>query len=102
MALPNTPDMASMPPMPPMAPEAAMPPAPAEEGGLMISVPKTAFMDIHKIVIQLATALDALALQVEGASGEGASPMAPDMAAGAPSDADLEAFAAELSQRGAM
>jgi hypothetical protein len=95
-----------------MAPEAAMPAMPeappADEGGLMISVPKTAFMDIHNIVVQLATALDALALQVEGASGgEGA--MAPEMAAGmppapagAPSDADLEAFAAELSQRGAM
>lgn len=108
MAKQNTPKSASM---PPMAPEAAMPPmpsAPADAGSVMVTIPKGAFMEIHNIVIQLAQALDALALEVEAASG-GAGPMAPEaeggmppMPAGAPSDADLEAFAAELSQRGAM
>jgi hypothetical protein len=105
MAKPNTPNMAPMPPMPEGAP---MPAAPADAGSVMVTIPKGAFMEIHNIVIQLAQALDALALEVEAASG-GAGPMAPEMAgemppmpAGAPSDADLEAFAAELSQRGAM
>lgn len=101
MAKPNTPNMAPMPTMPEGAP---MPAAPADAGTVMVSVPKNAFMEIHNIVIQLATALDALALEVEAASG-GAGPMPPEMAAapaGAPSDADLEAFAAELNQRGAM
>lgn len=105
MAKPNTPKSA---PMPPMAPDAAMPSAPADAGTVMVTIPKGAFMEIHNIVIQLAQALDALALEVEAASG-GANPMAPEaaggmppMPAGAPSDADLEAFAAELSQRGAM
>jgi len=108
MAKPNTPDMAPMPPMPPMPEGAPMPAAPADAGTVMVSIPKNAFMEMHNIVIQLATALDALALEVDAASG-GAGPMAPEMAAGeasapagAPSDADLEAFAAELSQRGAM
>ena len=108
MAKPNTPKSA---PMPPMAPEAAMPPmpsAPADAGSVMVTIPKGAFMEIHNIVIQLAQALDALALEVEAASG-GAGPMSAEMAGemppmpeGTPSDADLEAFAAELSQRGAM
>ena len=108
MATPNTPKSA---PMPPMAPEAAippMPPAPADAGSVMVTIPKGAFMDIHNLVIQLAEALDAVALEVDAASG-GAGPMAPEMAGGmppmpegAPSDADLEAFAAQLSQRGAM
>ncbi len=105
MAKPNTPNMA---PMPPMPEEAPMPAAPADAGTVMVSIPKNAFMEMHNIVIQLATALDALALEVDAASG-GTGPTTPEMAAGepaapagAPSDADLEAFAAELNQRGAM
>ena len=97
-----------MAPMPPMPEGAPMPAAPADAGTVMVSVPKDAFMEIHNIVVQLATALDALALEVEAASG-GSGAMAPEMAAGTPpmpagtpSDADLEAFAAELNQRGAM
>jgi hypothetical protein len=92
-----------------MPEEAPMPAAPADAGTVMVNIPKNAFMEMHNIVIQLATALDALALEVDAASG-GAGPMAPEMAGKmpppmpeeAPSDADLEAFAAELSQRGAM
>jgi len=106
MATPNTP----MAPMPPMDPTAAMPPMPSDDGNVMVQVPKSVFMEIHGIVVQLAQAMDALAVEVEGSSGkpsgspQGAPMGAPPMGApeGAPNDADLEAFAAQLSQRGGM
>lgn len=98
MATPNTPAMAPMPPMDNTAPMPPMPAAPSDEGSVMVQVPKSVFMDIHSMIVQLAQAVDALAVEVEATSG-GAGAPAP---AAAPSDADLEAFAAELTQRGAM
>lgn len=101
MAKPNTPAMAPMPPMDNKAPMPPMPAGPSEEGDVMVRVPKSAFMDIANMVSQLAMVMDALAAEVDTKTGgsEAQAPMAP---AGAPTDADLEAFAAELSQRGGM
>lgn len=80
----------------------AMPPMPAE-GEVMMSIPKSTFDQLHGIVVQLAEAIDALAVQVEQqATGAGEMP-APATATpeGAMEDADLAAFAEELS-RGAV
>lgn len=101
MAKPNTPAMAPMPPMDNKAPMPPMPTTPSDEGSVMVQLPKSVFMDVHSMIVQLAQAMDALAIEVEATTGgEGA--QAPTAPAGAPSDADLEAFAAELNQRGAM
>ena len=82
--------------------EAPMPPAAAEGGEVMMSIPKSTFDQLHGIVVQLAEAIDALAVQVEqqaAGAGEGEMPIAPTP--GETEDADLAAFAQELS-RGAV
>jgi hypothetical protein len=104
MAKPNTPEMAPMPPMDNKVPMPSMPPmpsGPSGEGSVMVQVPKSVFMDVHSMIVQLAQTIDALALEVEATTG-GKGAQAPTAPAGMPSDADLEAFAAELNQRGAM
>ncbi len=83
--------------MPPeaMMTDAAMP----AEGEVMMSIPKSTFDQLHGIVVQLAEAIDALAVDIEGqaaASGEGA--MMPPAPASPTEDADLAAFAQELSR----
>ena len=88
-------------PMPPEAMPESMPPMPAE-GQVMMSIPKSDFDQLHGIVVQLAEAIDALAVQVEqqaAGAGEGEMPAAPTP--GETEDADLAAFAEELS-RGAV
>lgn len=76
----------------------AMPPAPSG-GEVMISVPKSTFDQLHGIVVQLAEAVDALAVNFEQqAAGEMPPAAAPEAAM---DDADLAAFAQELS-RGAV
>ena len=80
----------------------AMPPAPSG-GEVMMSIPKSTFDQLHGIVVQLAEAIDALAVQVEQqatGAGEMLAP-APATPEGAMEDADLAAFAEELS-RGAV
>ena len=82
--------------------EAPMPPAAPEGGEVMMSIPKSTFDQLHGIVVQLAEAIDALAVQVEqqaAGAGEAMPPVAP--APGEAEDADLAAFAQELS-RGAV
>ena len=89
------------------------------DGSVMMQMPKPAFDAIHQLVVQLASALDAAAGQVndqkaqaEGGAPAGAPPMppgagAPPMApgAGAPpagpsqDDQDLANFAQQLSAR---
>jgi hypothetical protein len=88
-------------PMPPeaMMTDAAMPPAMPAEGEVMMSIPKSTFDQLHGIVVQLAEAIDALAVDIErqaAASGEGA--MMPPAPASPTEDADLAAFAQELSR----
>jgi hypothetical protein len=92
-------------PMPEQAmPESmpAMPPAPMPEGGggeVMMNIPKSTFDQLHGIVVQLAEAIDALAMQVEQQAGaEGGEMMPPESPEGAMEDADLAAFAQELSR----
>ena len=82
--------------------EAPMPPAAPEGGEVMMSIPKTTFDQLHGIVVQLAEAIDALAVQVEqqaAGAGEAMPPAA--QTPGEAEDADLAAFAQELS-RGAV
>lgn len=81
----------------------AMPPAPSGGGEVMMSIPKSTFDQLHGIVVQLAEAIDELAVQVEQqATGAGEMPVpAPATPEGAMEDADLAAFAEELS-RGAV
>jgi len=100
---PSPQDPAMMPP-PPMPPEGA---APSGEGTVMMQMPREAFMAIHQLVVQLAQGLDALAASVDQqAAGEqdmSAAMMDEAAAAGAgapPDEAELAAFAEELSQRG--
>jgi hypothetical protein len=78
----------------------AMPPAPSGGGEVMMSIPKSTFDQLHGIVVQLAEAIDALAVQVEQqATGGGEmSATAPATPEGAMEDADLAAFAEELSR----
>jgi len=82
--------------------EAPMPPAAPEGGEVMMSIPKTTFDQLHGIVVQLAEAIDALAVQVEQQAA-GTDEMMPPVAPtpGEAEDADLAAFAQELS-RGAV
>lgn len=85
--------------MPEEAMPESMPPMPAE-GEVMMSIPKSTFDQLHGIVVQLAEAIDALAVQVEqqaGGGGEMPAP-APTTPEGAMEDADLAAFAEELSR----
>ena len=98
MKNPNTPmpsgamnDAAAMPP--------GMPPAMPAEGEVMLSVPKSTFDQLHGIVVQLAEAIDALALNVEQQAMEAGDVMPPAMPPGEmAADADLAAFAEELSR----
>lgn len=80
--------------------EAPMPPAAPEGGEVMMSIPKSTFDQLHGIVVQLAEAIDALAMQVEQQAGaEGGEMMPPaESPEGAMEDADLAAFAEELSR----
>jgi hypothetical protein len=78
----------------------AMPPMPAE-GEVMMSIPKSTFDQLHGIVVQLAEAIDALAVNVEQQAAEGGEMMPPETPEGEMEDADLAAFAEELS-RGAV
>jgi hypothetical protein len=88
-------------PMPEEAMPESMPPMPAE-GEVMMSIPKSTFDQLHGIVVQLAEAIDALAVNVEQqAAGAGEMPApapAPATPEGAMEDADLAAFAEELSR----
>ncbi len=80
--------------------DAAMPPAMPAEGEVMMSIPKSTFDQLHGIVVQLAEAIDALAVNVEqqaAAAGEGGE-MMPPAPASPTEDADLAAFAQELSR----
>jgi hypothetical protein len=79
----------------------AMPPMPAAEGEVMMSVPKSTFDQLHGIVVQLAEAIDALAVNVEQQAAGGGEMMPPETPEGEMEDADLAAFAEELS-RGAV
>lgn len=79
----------------------AMPPMPAAEGEVMMSIPKSTFDQLHGIVVQLAEAIDALAVNVEQQAAGGGEMMPPETPEGAMEDADLAAFAEELS-RGAV
>lgn len=82
--------------------EAPMPPTAPEGGEVMMSIPKSTFDQLHGIVVQLAEAIDALAVQVEQQAGaEGEAMPAPAAAPSQAEDADLAAFAQELS-RGAV
>lgn len=81
----------------------AMPAAPMPQGGgggeVMMNIPKSTFDQLHGIVVQLAEAIDALAMQVEQQAGaEGGEMMPPAESPGAMEDADLAAFAQELSR----
>jgi hypothetical protein len=78
----------------------AMPPMPAE-GEVMMSIPKSTFDQLHGIVVQLAEAIDALAVNVEQQAAGGGEMMPPETPEGEMEDADLAAFAEELS-RGAV
>lgn len=79
--------------------EAPMPPAAPEGGEVMMSIPKSTFDQLHGIVVQLAEAIDALAVQVEQQSvGTGEAMPAEAMPAAEAEDADLAAFAQELSR----
>jgi len=78
----------------------AMPPAPSG-GEVMMSIPKTTFDQLHGIVVQLAEAIDALAVNVEQQAAGGGEMMPPETPEGEMEDADLAAFAEELS-RGAV
>jgi len=77
-----------------------MPAAPMPEGEVMMNIPKSTFDQLHGIVVQLAEAIDALAMQVEQQAGaEGGEMMPPaESPEGAMVDADLAAFAEELSR----
>lgn len=97
MAKPNTPNTA----VPTMNPAMPSPPTPSDQGNVMVQVPKSVFMEVHSIIVQLAQTMDALAVEVEGTSG-GSGALLPGAPVSAPTDADLEAFANELNQRGAM
>ena len=94
-------------PNPPMPSEAitdaaAMPPAMPSEGEVMMSIPKSTFDQLHGIVVQLAEAIDALAMNVEQQAMESGDVAMPPMPPGEmAADADLAAFAEELS-RGTM
>lgn len=82
-----------------MTDAAAMPPAMPAEGEVMLSVPKSTFDQLHGIVVQLAEAIDALALNVEQQAMESGDVMPPAMPPGEmAADADLAAFAEELSR----
>ena len=95
-----------------MGAEAPMPEAPMEAptvtpggGKVMVQVPKETFMAVHQIVVQLATALDELALGVqsqdEAEMAAAAAEMAPEgaMAPTAPAD---EAFLADMAMEGSQ
>jgi hypothetical protein len=91
-------------PMPEEAMTESMPPmpaAPAGGGEVMMSIPKTTFDQLHGIVVQLAEAIDALAVNVEQQAAGGGEMMPPETPEGEMEDADLAAFAEELS-RGAV
>jgi len=75
----------------------AMPPMPAE-GEVMMSIPKSTFDQLHGIVVQLAEVIDALAVNVEQQAAGGGEMMPPEMPEGEMEDADLAAFAEELSR----
>lgn len=82
--------------------EAPMPPAATEGGEVMMSIPKSTFDQLHGIVVQLAEAIDALAVQVEQQAAGSSEAMPPAATTpGETEDADLAAFAQELS-RGAV
>ena len=85
----------TQPPMttPPM-PSPAMP----EGGDVNMSIPKTAFDEIHGMVMQLASALDNLKSDIDAEEAAVESEM-PAETAMPTEDADLAAFAAELNQR---
>lgn len=86
-------DAAAMPPGMP-----AMPAMPAEGGEVMMSLPKSTFDQLHGIVVQLAEAIDALAMSVEQqAMDAGAGAMPPMPPGEMTEDADLAAFAQQLS-----
>jgi len=76
----------------------AMSPAPSGGGEVMMSIPKSTFDQLHGIVVQLAEAIDALAVQVEQQATGGGEMPAPTTPEGAMEDADLAAFAEELSR----
>lgn len=76
----------------------AMPPMPAAEGEVMMSIPKSTFDQLHGIVVQLAEAIDALAVNVEQQAAGGGEMMPPETPEGEMEDADLAAFAEELSR----
>lgn len=96
-------DMGAGAPMPPMPPEAPM--SDAGGGKVMVQVPKETFMAVHQIVVQLATALDELAVGVQAQdSAEMAAAgaeMAPEGAPMPPAPAD-EAFLADLAMEGSQ
>ena len=87
--------------MPEEAMTESMPPMPAGGGEVMMSIPKTTFDQLHGIVVQLAEAIDALAVNVEQLAAGGGEMMPPETPEGEMEDADLAAFAEELS-RGAV
>lgn len=109
---------AGMPPAPDMqpAPE-GMPPikeTTGEGGKVMVEVPKETFMGLHQIIVQLAMAMDEMAVGIQATDAAETAPevapeapMAPTVpgGAGAPPMGD-EAFLADLaaqgSQRGMM
>jgi len=76
----------------------AMPPMPAAEGEVFMSIPKSTFDQLHGIVVQLAEAIDALAVNVEQQAAGGGEMMPPETPEGEMEDADLAAFAEELSR----
>lgn len=79
-----------------------MPPEMPSEGEVMMSIPKSTFDQLHGIVVQLAEAIDALAMNVEQQAMESGDVAMPPMPPGEmAADADLAAFAEELS-RGTM
>jgi hypothetical protein len=94
-------DMGAGEPMPPMPTGAEMP----ESGGkVMMQIPKETFMGLHQIVVQLATALDELAL---GIAGQDAAEAAVSQAEAAPAEAAPmsppdEAFLAEMAMQGSQ
>jgi len=83
-------------PMPSEAMPESMPPMPSE-GEVMMSIPKSTFDQLHGIVVQLAEAIDTLAVQVEQQAAGGEMPV-PETPEGEMEDADLAAFAEELSR----
>ena len=75
-----------------------MPPEMPLEGEVMMSIPKSTFDQLHGIVVQLAEAIDALAMNVEQqAMDAGAGAMPPMPPSEMAEDADLAAFAQQLS-----